>query len=480
MIRYQTICLISALFFVIKSPAQDSHYWNSQYNPGGYFLPGAVVSNNGDSGVLFFNPALLPYSKLTLLSVSASVYNTEKTTIKHGAGTGYDLTSSSSGSVPLLAAGNFRLPVKNKHIVIAYGLFQPRSFAFAVSQRRDERFQVLNDHYSPGPEFFVGQLLQENHASEFHGIASAGFKVTKNFTTGITIEGMRRKQTINFDYYGRALINPGITDKVLSGYDISYYATYINYSLAPRIGFAWEKGRSHAGLLVSLPSVRVGGKGTILVDNVINDLDFTSSGDFYSLLANMRQEDLRSEWKRPMSIAAGYTHDFRRWQLYVSSEYFNKLKGYDILRPRNEFFIRPDTGQNNFITPDLLKLSDVRKAVINFSIGASWQWNEKLRLYASIRTDHSYADKDASDSYGGFCNNTSDWDIYHVQTGLNIRRQKYNLRVGVYTSLGKSNDFQPQVNLDNPNEDNFLLGTPSAATARYFSLGLMVSYVHNF
>lgn len=478
--RYKTSCFSLILLVSVSLSAQDAHYWNSQYSPGGYFLPGAVIANNGDSGVLFFNPALLPYSRLTLLSASATVYNFEQFRIMDGAGKGRHLKSSSSGSVPLLAAGNFRLPGRNKKIIIAYGLFQPRSFAFAASQRRDERFNVLNDRYSPGPEFFVGQLLQENHASEFHGVVSAGFRLFGNVTAGITLEGIRRKQTHSLEYYGRALINPGITDKVLSGYDISYYATYVNYSLAPKIGFAWEKGRSHIGLVVSLPSLRVGGSGTLLVDNVINNLDFANVGVFESLLANTRQEKLRSTWKRPLSVAAGYTQDFKQWQLYMAAEYFAKIKEYDVLRPRSEFFIRPDTGQNNFVTPDLLRLRDARKAVVNFSVGSSYQLNAKFRLYLSLRTDFSYVDKEAYEESVGFTHNTTDWNIYHLQTGVNIRKQKYNLRAGMYTSVGRNNSHEPQINLDNPNEGNFLLGDPVPSQARYFSMGLMLSYVHNF
>ncbi len=474
----KTNCLIILLLTSRLLFAQDSHYWTSQYGPGGYFIPGAVVANNGDSGVLFYNPALLVYSKLNLLSASATIYNIDRIRIREGAGPGFDLKSSTGGSVPLQAAGNFKLPF-TKDFIIAYGIIQPGSFNFATSQRRDERFNVLNDSYSPGPEFFVGQLLRENNSGELHAMASAGFRLFGNVTAGITLEGIRKRQTSNLEYYGRALVNPAGGSHIdLVGNDVSYYATYTNYSLMSRIGLAWEKGPDHVGITVSFPSIRIGGTGTLLVDNVVNNLDFSNTGHFFSLLGNTRQENLRSTWKSPLSIAAGYTHDFLRWQLYGAAEYFAKIDPYNILRPRNEFFLRPDTGNSNIITPDLLQFTDARRAVFNMALGASYKLSEKCRLYGSLRTDRTWWYKRSNNE--GFVSNSSFWDIYHLQAGVNLRRSKFNLRTGLYASFGRTDKYPQDVNLGNPNEENFLLGETGNANARYFSLGLMVSYIHNF
>ena len=57
------LCLAS-----FSAAGQDSHYWYSEFNPAGFLMPGAVIANNGDSGVYFYNPALtaLPNDQLSL------------------------------------------------------------------------------------------------------------------------------------------------------------------------------------------------------------------------------------------------------------------------------------------------------------------------------------------------------------------------------------------------------------------------------
>ena len=53
------------LVFSAAGIAQDANYWSSTYGPGGFFSPGSTIAKNGDSGVLFYNPALLAYNTKT-------------------------------------------------------------------------------------------------------------------------------------------------------------------------------------------------------------------------------------------------------------------------------------------------------------------------------------------------------------------------------------------------------------------------------
>jgi hypothetical protein len=53
------LIFLIANVIVLGAHAQDANYWTSNYGVGGYLNPGATIANNGDSGVLFYNPALL-------------------------------------------------------------------------------------------------------------------------------------------------------------------------------------------------------------------------------------------------------------------------------------------------------------------------------------------------------------------------------------------------------------------------------------
>ena len=77
------LCLTLSSF---AAPAQDAHYWYSEFNPAGFLMPGAVIANNGDSGVYFYNPALFGLTKRSNVSINANVYQYESVNIKNGAG----------------------------------------------------------------------------------------------------------------------------------------------------------------------------------------------------------------------------------------------------------------------------------------------------------------------------------------------------------------------------------------------------------
>ena len=61
------------LSYGLSVNAQDANYWTTGYNPGGFLTPGAVIAHNRDSGVLFYNPALLAYERKNSASISGDV-----------------------------------------------------------------------------------------------------------------------------------------------------------------------------------------------------------------------------------------------------------------------------------------------------------------------------------------------------------------------------------------------------------------------
>lgn len=83
--------------------------------------------------------------------------------------------------------------------------------------------------------------------------------------------------------------------------------------------------------------------GYLLSNNAISNIHFIPQ-EVVNLLASTRQTKLKSDYKVPASIALGYAYDYRKGQVYVAAEYFLKVKEYNILTPRAEGFVRPDTG----------------------------------------------------------------------------------------------------------------------------------------
>ena len=476
MLRVKVI-LILLTIYSIHANAQDANYWQSDFCPGGFLSPGAVVSYNKDSGVLFYNPALLAYANKSAASISGNIYQYQSTKIKDAIGAGLDLKTSGGSVIPLMASNVIALKLR-KPITIAYALINSPVMNYSVTQRKDTKQNVLNDSYSPGNEVFIGQYAEQNSLNVTKGLLSVGFKVAPKIAAGITIEGQIRKQDYAFAYSARALANDTLPSHMLVNVQESYLADYLNVGMRFRAGFSYEISENHhLGLTISSPLLRLAGSGSLQSDLIVNNLKMDSSFTDY-LLANTRQTGLKAKYKMPLSIALGYTLDVNDWQIYLSAEYFTKVNDYNILTPNNSGFFRIDSGLN-VSDPQLIRLKDVHKSLVNYSIGISHPINPRVMGYVAFRTDFNYADTKLYGDDGGYPSNISDWSDYHFQIGANVARRKFNLRGGLLLTYGSTNKYMQYVNFDNANESNLLSGVPHMTKATHFVAGLMLSYVHN-
>lgn len=464
--------------------AQDAHYWSNNYGPGVLLTPGSVIASNRDSGVLFYNPALLSLSnknRIAISTISANIYQLDATRIKNGAGTGRDLHNNSVRIVPQMLSGSISLG-KKAPVVIAYALINSPGFRFQASQRRDDKINALNDEYSPGDEYFVGDYVLENRVNETSALLSTGFRLTPRLSAGFSVEGQLRQQHYNVISNTRALANADIdslTSLPLISSSAYYLATYVHAGVRFKAGLAYDAGRHHLGWTISSPLLHVWGSGTIVTDYTVSNMYLDVLKDFYSYLANSRQESLKTNFKMPLSTALGYAYDFRRGQLYVAAEYFHRVKEYNVITPRNDAFIRPDTGSNSSLTRDFVRLHDARKAILNVAVGVSYNIRPSVTGYLSVRTDMSYADKDQFKDQTGYEPYTAYWNLVHWTLGANFKQKKFNFRTGFLCSYGVTNHFPQDVNFDHPNENNLLQGDPTDVRARRFSVGFMLAYIHN-
>lgn len=478
----QLYSLLLTACCLLPAAAQDSHYWTSNYGPGGLMTPGSTIADTKDSGVFFYNPALLAIRPKTSLEFSGSLYQLESTRIIDALGKGKDLTSISGGISPQIHSGSFELK-NNERLALAYALIHTHILNDRVHQRQDARMNVLNDAYSPGPEYYLGQYSELNQISEIAGVFSAGYKLSGKLYVGASLEVPLRKRVLDIEYSGRALQNqPGGTETLfppLSNTESIYRVDYTQVSLRPKLGVAYNQARHHFGLLVTLPLTRLYSQGKLMSDNVVTNVRLTPTSEPVNFLASTRQEKLKTNYKMPLSIAAAYSYDYGKGNLYIAAEYFANVGEYTILMPRNEQFIRPDTGSLRSETSALLKLKDVRRAVLNVAVGVSFPIKPSVMGYVSGRTNFSYANEKAFADEDGHPAYSTNWNLFHSQIGVNVRQKKNSLRAGLLVSYGTTRTYRPEVNFDTPNESNLLLGNPVDASVRHMAVGLLLSYIHN-
>jgi len=471
---------LCVFLFIQAVKAQDANYWSSSYNPGGFLTPGAVIAFNRDSGVMFLNPALLAYSTKSTASINASVYQYGRINIKNGAGTGLDLKSTSTNIIPQMISATVSL--KGNHpFTIGYALTHNPVMTYRVNQQRDATLNVLDDSYSPGNEYFLGQYKNVNTINETSGIISGGFKASDHLAIGVTIEGQIRKQDFDYNTSARALYNVGdFALPKFSNVQESYTAGYYNVGIRFKAGFAYDNEIHHLGLTLSSPLLHVAGSRNILSDNQTSDLIMPREADTVNLLTNSRQRSLKVNYKLPFSVALGYAIDYKGGQFYMVAEHFANVGEYNIITPKSQNFIKGVDSGDDLFTSDFLKFKDARKSVTNFGISASYLLKADLMGYISFHTDFNNISKalyNIDDS--GYRSNTGNYNIYHCQVGTNVKKRKFPLRTGLLFSYGTTNKYLQNVNFDNPNEANYLGGYTGYTKASQFSVGLMLSYIHN-
>lgn len=477
----------TALFTILWSvtvcqlKAQDANYWQSNYGPGGLLTPGAVVAYDNNKGFFYFNPALMAINPKSSVSLSANVYQLDLLTIKDGIGAGKNLRGVSYKINPQMISGTIAFR-SNKTLALGYALVHNPVLSYQATQRQDKPMQVLDDSYSPGPEYYVGQYTTHNRISQTTAAGAIGLKLTSRWAVGMTAEGQIRTQDLYEQYSSRALINTGDSSGVfppLTNVESSYQAVYWHVGLRFKTGVSYDAGAHHVGLVVTSPLMSLKGRATVTSDLVLSNLHVPNTRIEMNLLASGRQTNLATTYKMPLSVAAGYAVDFESVQVYVAGEYFLKVPMYNLITPSSGSFVRPDTGANRSETTELLQLKERRKRIINVAIGASYFISPDVSLIGSFRTDFSYNTDDKTGDYSGQVPNTNRWNNYHAQLGGNFKRRKFNLRAGLLLTYGKTSAYQQPVNFDNPNESNQLLGDVKRVKASFFSTGLLLSYVHN-
>ncbi len=465
-------------FIPVQIMAQDANYWSSNYGAGGFFVPGAVLANNHDSGVLFYNPALLAFDKRNAASITGTVYQWQSINIKNGTGTGMPLKSSRAIIVPLIASHTIHFKSK-KPFTLVYAIVHRPVINFQASQYKDDKMNVLDDSYSPGTENFIGQYTIGNNIRQTTALISSGVNLGAGLAAGLSMECQMRYQSFLLNYSSRAVINDGSNTgfpEIVSAAEY-YLANTGNTGIKVKAGLSYDiSDKHHLGLIISSPLVGISGKANIVSDNEIINLRI--AGSELNLLANTRQSKLKSKWKMPFSVAAGYIYHHNKGELYLAAEYFAKVNEYNMITPGPKQFIRSDSLDGSFTT-SLLRMKDARKGILNVAAGASWLFKENLTAYFSLRTDFTYANPKLYKDTDGYLPNISSWDIYHCQLGINARQKKFNLRTGLLISYGTSGKVPQGVNYDNPNESNLLLGEIGKTRGGQFSAGLMVSYIHN-
>jgi hypothetical protein len=465
------ICCLSigVIAISLQLKAQDTHYNTVQFGTRSALMGGAVVGNIKDNTAVFYNPGGMGFIDSSTLSINGNAYQIDNIKIYNAIGKEKNFKSSSLGSVPLFIGGIFSK--KENKLKLGYSVMSAVDFGFKATARLDDKVQVVNDVESPGEEEFIGQSSINSKLSELVFGIGGGYRLSPRWSVGFSNIITVRSQTVAKATYTRFFLNQPSTPLVSSSFVRS--ADYYNVRYAPRIGVNYQEGNFSAGLTITLPSISIMGNGTITADIIGNNILY--NGSRTSLLANDRQEKLKSTFKSPLAVTAGINWRHNKSSIGVAAQYFGEIGIYDILKAAPSAFVRPAAFNTSLGSEQFLRLKTAAKSVFNIAVGYEYEIRPNLLLSGSIRTNGSYFDNNLLDTKGIRADLTT-WDIYHFTAGTTFSRGRSKMTLGLLFSTGTDNSREETGDLTNPDEGNFLQGSSVITKATYSSIGLLIGY----
>ncbi len=468
-------CCLLLLFMIIfsETQAQDTHYNTVQFGARSALMGGAVIGNVKDNTAVFYNPAGMGFIDSSTLSINGNAYQFDNIRIYNAIGQKKDFKGSSLGSVPLFVGGMFSK--SDKKLKIGYSIMSAVDFSFKATARIDDKLPVVDDAESPGTEEFIGQASISTKLSELVFGVGGGYRLSDKWSIGLSNLFTIRSLSFNRATYSRFFLNQSGTPLVSSSFVRN--ADYFNVRYVAKLGINYQDKNFSAGLTINTPSIGIMGSGTIAADVIGTNILF--KGARTTLLANDRQEKLKSTFKSPLAVTAGVNWSIRKSSFGIAVQYFGSTGIYDVLKAKPSAFVRPADLNTSLGSEEFLRLKAAAKSVFNFAIGYEYMLKPDVILSASFRTNQSYFDKELNKSVG-IKSDVATWDVYHFAAGSTFTRGRSKMSVGLLYSRGTDNSREQNGNLENPDEGNFLQGSTTITKATYSSIGLLLGYTFAF
>lgn len=456
----------------VPAIAQDTHYWGQQFGTRSALLGGAVVAGSRDNTMIYYNAAALGFIDTSSISINATAYSIENIKVRNAVGQSADLKSAQIGVIPLVVAGTINK--QTKRLKVGYAFISPVVFSFKATARLDQPLQIVNDTESPGLEEFIGQKSLSSSVREDAVCLGLGYKLSDEFSIGMSHVFTYRTQSYTNASLSRVFLNDGRNTLVTSSTLESFNYYHLRY--APRIAFAYRRGKYDAGLTITAPTMGLYGRGTVAAD--ITATNIKLNGVRQDALANDRQTRLKTHYHTPLSIAGGVNMHMDKSVFSVTMQYYARKNVYDILRANPAVFVRPANALDALGSQNFLRVKTAARPIMNVAIAYEHVVDENLKVDMSVRSDKSYFDK-ALVNQVGIKPDISSWNITHFTFGGTYRRGRNMVSIGLLLGLGADRNKLQEDNLGQINEENFLQGYTSITTAHYSTIGLLLGYSFN-
>jgi hypothetical protein len=475
--------VIAALgLWCARANAQDNHYAWMQFGSRNSILNNASVCRFEDQSAVIINPATLSAAQVSSFNFNTNAIGINFIKFNNGLGQGFTITNSNLNILPSMASGVIRPKRPASDLVIGYAIYASNMDRLNFSDRTEARFDIIPEEESPGEENYIAQYNIINILDELTITGGLGWKLSDNFSLGVSQNFIYRTQEFSRKYSAYAIPDAASAATVdIVGINSDYYARYYRVLTYTRFGLTARLLKWDLGLTVTTPTLGIMGTGYVLadygLDNVRSSEDPSAPRESY--VANSEFDKLKAKYHYPLHVALGLSRSFGDVRLYGSLFWFSELDRYEILDPdETAGFIQPPGTQNPLISDEFLNLWSANQGVFNGSISADWTLRPDLHLLGSFRSDGHFGLSDQASE--GLNPAIKQWDNYHFTVGAQKIFSWSEIVAGIRYTRGYRNDFPQPISFDDPTEENYFLGERETGTIIANGFQLLLSYTFTF
>ena len=444
--RWILCCLIVLTSASIK--AQDNNFWTRQYGSISSVLAGAVVGSHNDNGSIYYNPATLAFTDSIKISLSAALYETSQWRVGNAIEKDSALNSLGFKRFPVAFFPAFNLK-KNYKIGLIY---LPRFYcSFRLHTSETNYADVMNNNKPV--KVFTSFDYSNDVDESWYGV-SVSKKINDYSSVGIIPFVSYRYQEYSYQYSADALLD-SLNYKYIDTY-VHKYVNYYTYKLIMKLGYYYAAKSASFGAAATIPVFTFLSSGLTNARVSLTGYDAVYPQADNQYLAVSEQDDLKARHKYPVTISLGCKFLWPKCILYFSTESFFAVKNYDILEVDEEQTMFPDYA--GISSSDLIGVKSASRFLTNAAVGAQFKYKKNKTMSVGFSTDFNSLPQ--SYKLTGTNINTSNWDIYHLSTGVDVNVKKFKVSLGLRTSYGMKKDNYQFADIQSQSADNLLYGYP--------------------
>ena len=393
-----------------SATAQDVNYWNIQYGPVGQLLGGQVIASSRDLTATFYNPGGLALEEGSTFLLSTESFQVELYSLTPS--TSIDLFETSStrfGAAPSLVAGALPRGWLGERTRLAWSFLTRQQLKVRLGERRVDPFDLPGGRSAT--ELYLDQEVNESWAG-----LTASRALSETLGIGLTWYGIYRGQRSRNELNLQAV---SAEQAALTGLGITDFS-YHHFRTLAKVGVAWERGGLRFGLNVTTPSLPFFGSGKAGYTLSLAGVDADGNGiPEPPVLQSQTEEQLDVTYKSSWAIGGGvaWYRGPTRW--HMSAEWFAPVDRFTVVDLRVG-----DSEQQ-------IRLSQELESVINVGLGVEHEFDGDLAVYGAALTDFSASVGDPDVNVA-----VSDWNLYHLSSGVKFRFAGSRFTLGATVSFG--------------------------------------------